>query len=153
MERHHVKQGIKDFGAGTLLVIGVVVVALVIGSGVWLFRVATADVKGKGDQIIQTKGNADYRIAAYDAFYDACGAIQAKEDQIALQQDLLDGLKPGDLDYTRLQTNVVALQSSRASLIRSYNADASKADTRAAFHASDLPYSIDPAQETTTCAR
>ena len=153
MERHHVKQEAKEFGKGTLLVVAVVVVAILIGSGVWLFRVATADVKGAGDQVIQTKGNAQYRIAAYDAFYDACGAIQAKEDQIALQEPLLEAAKPGTPDYQRLEANVVALKSSRASLIRAYNADASKADTRANFLASDLPYSIDTTQEHTTCAR
>lgn len=136
-----------------LLVIGgaVALIALVVGG--YALKYATADVRGKVAQNEAVKADPNYRIASYDAFYDACGAIQAKEDAIDAQLALQDAYEKGSPDFVRIETNLVALRAARASLIRAYNADASKADTRANFHASDLPYSIDPTQEHTTCAR
>lgn len=140
----------SDTKKTVLAIVAGLVALFVLSVGWWGFRVLTADVKGAGDQVVKTKGNADYRIAAYDKFYDLCGSVQAKEDQIGIQTDLL-ATSP-ESDAQRLRTNIAALKNSRASLIRTYNADASKAGTRGDFLASDLPYSLTVDGET-TCAR
>lgn len=136
---------IRDLSRGALVAIVAVVLLIALVAGIWVFRVATADVKGRGDQILKTEGNADYRIAAYDRFYDLCASIQALEDQIAVMS--ADTTLPAE----QRATNILALTNQRNSLIRQYNADARKADTRGNFRASDLPYEIDQTQEHTSC--
>lgn len=141
--------------AGVRVVLWVLVAVLVVGAisaGVWGFRVATANVRGQGNVALKTKGNADYRMAAYDHFYRLCGQIQATEDRIGLAQQQVK-LAPNVGRKRQLQANVLALQNVRVELIRQYNADASEGHTRGQFRASDLPYSINVNQEHTTCAR
>lgn len=139
--------GRSDRGVSTpVIVIGALVLLLALPVGVWGFRVLTADAKGEGDQRIQTRGDANYRIAAYDRFFDLCASIQALEDQLGVMR--ADKSLPPD----QRATNILALTNQRNTLIRQYNADAAKADTRGHFLSSDLPYSIDTSQETTSCA-
>ena len=127
-----------------------VVLIVAMPVAVWGIRVLTADIKGAGDQVIQTKGNADYRIAAYDSFYDRCAAIQAKEDSIRNLQ-LEREAATGDR-VTQIDQSITALRNTRAEQVRQYNADARKADTKAAFLASDLPYAIQITEETSCAA-
>lgn len=136
------RDGFRITGAA----VGAIIVVLLLVVGLWALTVAWAPWKGAGEQRKQIQGSADYRIAAYDRFYDLCGSIQALEDQLETMR--ADRSLPKD----QRATNVLALTNQRFSLIRQYNADASKADTRANFLASDLPFSIDPNQEHTTCA-
>lgn len=138
------KDGFKISGAALAAV--AVVFLLVIGF--WVFRVATADIKGEGDQKIATEGNAAYRIAAYDHFYNLCASVQSKEDQVA---NLLMEEPTTPDRKAQIVAAVTALRNIRASLVRQYNADARKADTQANFRASDLPFQIDPTQESTSC--
>lgn len=127
-----------------LLLVGVLVMALVGGAYLGI-RYLTADVRGAADQRERTVAAGDYRIAAYDAFYDQCAAVQALEDQIATAT--ANTTLPAD----QREQNIIALTNQRNSLIRQYNADARKTDTRGNFRASDLPYSLDTTQETTSC--
>lgn len=136
---------IRDLSRGALVAIVALLLIFALVIGVWVFRVKTADIKGAGDQVIQTKGDANYRIAAYDRFYDLCASIQALEDQLGVMADAT-GIPADQRD-----TNILALTNQRNTLIRQYNADARKTDTRGAFLASDLPFQIDPSQETTSC--
>lgn len=128
--------------AGGTAIVVMVILTLIAGGFGWV----TADFRGAKDAREQTIADGSYRIAAYEKFYDLCGDIKAIEQQIVNQEAMSAGL-PKD----QVAVNKLALNNQRASLIQEYNADARKADTKANFLASDLPYSIDPNQETTTC--
>lgn len=135
----------------TPLKAGVAVVLLIVALMAVVFGIkwATADVRGAGDARERVHADGGYRIAAYDKFYDDCAAIQALEDKLTTARD-----RPADETYSDAikGANVAALANQRAELVRAYNADARKADTKANFIASDLPAQIDPTQENTTCS-
>lgn len=135
---------------GGWIIVAVLFVGI-IGAGTWGFRVLTADAKGRGDQVIKTKGNADYRMAAYDHFADLCASVQAAEDKLALAKQQAEAIKDPE-KRQQADVNVFALASQRAELVRQYNADAAKQATIGQFKAADLPARIDPTQESTTCA-
>jgi hypothetical protein len=117
--------------------------------GFGLFSAGTAEVRGETGVRERTVADGNYRIAAYDRFFDLCAAVQAKEDAItALEAQQADAT---GTSKARITDNLLALTTSRASLIRKYNADAAKEGTRGQFRASSLPYTLDPNRET-TCA-
>lgn len=132
-----------------LAIVGAIVAVLLLPLTFWVVRVAFADQIGAGNQKLKTRADANYRISQYDHFYDLCGDVQAAEDRLDTARQML-AASPAD---ERFQANVAATTNQRLSLVRTYNADASKTDTAAHFRASDLPFSIDPTQEHTTCAR
>lgn len=118
----------------------VIVVTVVV---IWSLQWLTADVRGELDQREQTRADGTYRIAAYERFYDKCASVQALEDQI-------DNTEADEsLPENQKATNLLALRNQRNALIREYNADARKEDTRGNFLASDLPYELNPDEETT----
>lgn len=127
----------------TLMYVTLAVVAILavtaIGFGI---RWVIAPMRGATEAREHTVGDGAYRLAHYDEFYDKCSAVQALEDQIATARS--DRSLPKD----QRATNVMALTNQRASLIRAYNADARKEDTAGAFRADDLPYQLDPNEET-----
>ncbi|MEK7620795.1 MAG: hypothetical protein AAB395_00385 [Patescibacteria group bacterium] len=155
--RDVINEGAKASGVFIASVIAIFLVAILIASmqifGWGFFQRSTADFRGKTGQIEQTKANPDYRIAAYDHFYDLCGSIQAEEDQIGnIQKRPASGTTAGGFTQQQKDSILLAHQNSRAELIRQYNADARKADTLAHFRASDLPYQIEIDNEETTCS-
>lgn len=141
----------KKTGSYVGIFVGSLVVLLLLVAGVWAFKYFTADIRGAVDQREQTIANGQYRIAAYESFYDKCASIQAKEDQIKQTEarKVSKGGSNSGFTGTQKEAILLALENSRAELIRSYNADARKADTRANFLASDLPYQIQIDSETT----
>lgn len=122
--------------------------AAVYGGG--LMQRMTADFRGETGQIEQTQADADYRISAYDQFYDKCAGIQTLESKIS---NLSDELEETDDEQRKsvLNTSITASKNKRAELINDYNADARKEATRGQFKASDLPYEIDINEEGTAC--
>lgn len=138
------KQAIKDFGAGTLLVIGVVVVALVIGVGLWVFRVATSDIKGRGDAEV-TKNSALNRVGAQERFEDLYQEVQSADQRIDVAAAAYDA-DPSTVN----QTNLTGIQSYCLDVIGDYNAEARKFSA-AEFRAADLPESIDTTSLATDC--
>lgn len=145
-----VKRGI--FG-GVGVVGGIaIVIAVVFGLsllGVWLnaqFSILTAETRGETGVREKTVADPNYRIEAYEEFYDRCAEIQTYEEQIE-NMEAQKGLLPKD----QYAANVLALENQRSTAIEQYNADSRKAGTLAQFKASDLPYEIDPSQEDTTC--
>lgn len=134
--------------------LGAVVIAIpvlaVYGAGWW--KQITADFRGDTDVVEQISADADYRIAAYEWFFDQCAAVQTKEAELAAAQAELE--TEGISDYRRQQvnTNITAITAARAELINEYNAEAQKADTAANFLASELPYELNLNDEETTCA-
>ena len=125
---------------GIFAVVGLFLLAAALNLGGLALNAELAPWIGEKKQVIKTN-DVNYRIPAYDHFFNLCASIQAREDQIDNMQ-LLD-----DNDPTK-STNIVGLQNLRQSDIRQYNADATKEGTLGQFRASNLPYYIDPAAYT-----
>lgn len=152
------KQFLKDASTATMVAIvaGVLAIAvfLVVGLvgvyGYGWFTDHTANRQGETQKKHLIEGNGQYRIAAYDHFYDLCATIQTDETQIKQFKHVLATTN----DPVTKDTNEANLNASvikRSSDINDYNADARKSATEGQFRASDLPFRIDPNQENTTC--
>lgn len=128
----------------------VVVAFLIAVYGFGFLQRETADFRGETGQIEQTKANSNYRIAAYDQFYDKCASVQSIESKIQNMEEELDGTEETQRK-TVLKTSITASKNKRAELINSYNADARKESTRGQFKASDLPYELNENEEATLC--
>lgn len=125
-----------------LLVLVSFVLLLLIPLGVWGFRVATAEWRGRGDAHIQLN-SAEFRIAAYDHFHDLCASIQGNEGQIdALQAQLQDAESERSRDLIR--ASLAGVIGGRKQAIARYNEDANKEYTVGQFRDSDLPYHLEP---------
>lgn len=154
--REYAKEGAKASGLAILAGVAAFVIILIFATmaifGWGFFQRGTADFRGKTAQTERVKADPDYRIAAYDHFFDLCGSIQSKEDQIRNTEarPTTEGSNSG-FTASQKEAILLALRNSRAELIREYNADAGKADTKANFLSSDLPYTIDINGEDTTC--
>lgn len=120
--------------------------------GVHIWRRETADTRGTTDQIEQISGDADYRIQAYEEFYDRCWAVVELEAQIVIAEEVKNAAAEGSWEAQEAAMNLQALQNQRIDLITSYNADAAKADTAANFLASDLPAALNLEGETSCAA-
>jgi len=131
---------------GVATLIGALMLIAVYGFG--QFQRITADFRGETSQIEKTQANANYRIAAYDHFYDRCAGVQSLESKI---KNMKTELEAADSDQrkTVLNTSITASKNKRAELINSYNADARKEGTRGQFKASDLPYELNEKKEET----
>lgn len=136
--RDETKAGLGGVG----LVLGALLLVFALVAGGFAIKWVTADIRGKGEARELTKANGALRISAYNHFYDLCGAVQAKEDQIKIFQS--DTSEQG-------QVNLRAIEAKRAELIRTYNADASKSYTIGQFKSSHLPYHLDPTEMSTSC--
>jgi hypothetical protein len=140
--------------AAVLGIIAAMIVGLVIASmavfGYGIFVDHTADRSGRTQVKKDTIGNGSYRIAQYDAFYDECATIQTDEQTIHNITTALTTTTDQNYKIT-LNASLLANENKRAADINSYNGDARKADTKGHFRSSDLPYQIDPNQESTSC--
>lgn len=132
------------------LVAVVALVAILVGGvyGLGWFKKGTADFRGGVSQTESVHASGAYRIAAYDRFFDLCGAIKAKERQIASMTAELNDPATTPERAMILRPSITGLSNVRDEQIEQYNADASKTDTRANFLASTLPYAINPEGET-----
>lgn len=127
----------RVFLIGFLSVIGV----LLLISAVLGIKYLTAEPRGRADQREKTVANGNYRIASYDAFFDKCNEIVAKE---AIIKSFEDQVKQATTAKEKKDAiiNLNAMKNTRIELVQSYNADAQKAGTRALFRSDDLPYQI-----------
>ena len=117
--------------------------------GFGLFQRGTADFRGETDVIEQTRANADFRIAAYNQFFDLCTSIQGTEGRIAA---LNTELETADEDRaSQIRATLTALNGQRFESIARYNNDAAKDYTVGQFRDSALPYQLDPEEEKTVC--
>lgn len=130
----------------SLLAVAVIFLVAVYGFG--FLQRGTADFRGETGQIEQTEADSDYRIAAYDEFYDSCASVKSIESKIKNVEEEVKDAKDSERRAT-LGTSIMALKNKRAELIESYNADARKEATRGQFKSSDLPYELDIEEETT----
>jgi len=133
-----------------LSLIGSIVILLAIIYGGGLLQRMTADFRGETSQIEQTEADSDYRISAYDQFYDKCASVQSIESKIRNLEEELENTDDKQRQSI-LKTSVTASKNKRAEMIQSYNADARKEDTRGKFKASDLRYELNENEEETIC--
>lgn len=140
-------------GKTALWIVGICVftVALWIGiaASIWGLRVATAGIYGRGEARIQIQ-SADYRIPAYNHFFDLCAAIQGHEAGVEAARAQLEAVSEEDRD--RILANIAGLETQRVRSIAQYNADAEKDYTIGQFRDSDLPYQLDK-ESKTKCTR
>ena len=120
--------------AGLAVVIVLLIGAIYLTGGI---KQLTAPFRGETQEKELTEADGNYRIAAYEEFYDLNAQIEAKEIEICAMKSNTS------LPVDQRETNVLALTNKRTELVAEYNADASKTDTRAKFKASDLPYTIE----------
>lgn len=140
-----------------LAAIAALIVVLLVASmavfGYGWFERGTANFRGKTGEINQVN-SGNYRIAAYDSFYNQCAGIQTDEQRVKNTMDELAATTDTDRK-AQLQANLDAQRNQLATDINQYNADARKHDTKGNFRSSDLPYqidpNIDPTKETTSC--
>lgn len=130
----------------------VIVVLILLGPGLWALGVWTAPWYGEGEARRQIQGDADFRIAAYDHFFDLCASAQADGDRIVnLEAELADPATTASR-AAQVRASLTAIRNQRDATVRTYNADASQDYTVGQFRDSDLPFPLTiPTEGTLTC--
>lgn len=150
----NLREGARISGLTLAGGIAALVVLLILASmaifGWGFLAQATADFRGETSKKEQVEASGQYRIAAYDSFFNLCASVQAQEDAIANQ--LAERETAAPTRQAQIDANVTASRNVRASLIRQYNADAAKSYTAGQFRDSNLPYQLDTNTEETSCA-
>lgn len=134
-------------GGGVLLAIGSLVTLILI---VGLIMLSTAYFRGTVESNERIKGDGDFRIAAYEEFFNLCQSAQTHQQTLEQNQNLLDSASSEE-DKQTYQQNVAASQVQLNSTVNEYNAKAASDFTRGQFRDSDLPYKLN-AEEEITCA-
>lgn len=144
----------KLAGGALLALVAAFVIAAVVASmaifGWGMFQRSTADFRGQTDAIERVQADGDFRIQAYDRFFELCSAVQADEGRIANMESELAQEDLSDKRRGELRIALTAVRNARAEKIATYNADARREFTVGQFRSNDLPFEIDP-EEKTTC--
>jgi len=114
-----------------------VVLALILGAGIWLLAVATSDVKGQGDAEI-IKNEAYNRIRAQEGFWVRYEGIKTADKNLTLTAEQLKR----DPDNQKLEVELMGQKMICNDLIGQYNAAAQKFRD-AEFRDAQLPHQID----------
>lgn len=130
--------------------VGIPLALVVLTVGAFAVRWVTADIRGQADAREQTLGDGDFRLAAYDHFFDLCASVQSHEGRLASLQEELDG-DPSASRVEQVEASMTAVRSQRREAINSYNADAAKDYTAGQFRDADLPYELSINAEETRC--
>lgn len=152
------RQFFKDASTATVVAIVASVLAVVVFITVGLvgvygegwFTDHTANRQGETQKKHLVEGNGQYRIAAYDHFFDLCTQVQSSEASIQNAEAELK-TTTDQQRQTVLNASITALRNSRAQLIFQYNNDSEKSYTEGQFKSSQLPYRLDTTQENTQC--
>lgn len=122
--------------------------------GNWAYRYYTAPIEG-AVQMQENTNTGNFRLQAYQSFYDRCGIIQSYEDSLVnLQASLQDYLSDPEVDrdmVNRLRTQVNGVENQRAREIRRYNQEARQEHSVGQFRSNDLPYQLSVTNYNTTC--
>jgi len=144
-------QIIRGIGAGVAAIIGLILIGLAVFWTGYALEWWLAEPKGRLEARKEIQ-SGDFRIAAYDHFFNLCSAVQADEGRISALSEELALVEPGSRRETQVQASLTAVRSSRIEKIQRYNADAARDYTVGQFRDSDLPYRLNPNQENTSCA-
>lgn len=138
---------ISGVGKVVGLILLIVFVVGGISAGVWAFRVATAPIVGAGNQRIEVN-DADYRIEAYDRFFNLCSQVAADKQRISSLEQELEVADPDSDRREQIFASMTAIRNGIAENVEQYNVDAAKEGTRGQFRASELPYRLNAEGET-----
>lgn len=129
--------------AGAVLLVGLVLIGITFAFTAAIFglRVATAGLVGRGEAHIQIQ-SAEFRIEAYQYFFNQCASIQGLEGQIDELTVQLEQLEPGTRAYNYTLSSLTGVKGLRHAAIAKYNQDALKDYTEGQFRDNDLPYQI-----------
>lgn len=127
-----------------LIAIAAVLFVSLVSVGVWGFRVATSDIKGKGDAIIN-KNNGVNRVIKQEMFEQMYAGIKADDDKI---QTSLDAYRRNKSYTNEVNLNGVIQHCQQA--VQDYNAEARKYSSED-FRAVDLPAQISDFDAATDC--
>lgn len=105
-------------------------------------RVATAGIVGRGEARIQIQ-SANFRIEAYQSFFDLCASIQAAEDRMDETHRQLGLLEAESDPWFRKQEEMAAQSATRQRGLRDYNVDANRSWTQGQFRDEDLAFQLD----------
>lgn len=139
---------------GAIALVVIVALSAMAIFGVGLFQRETANFRGETAEREKVLADPNYRIANYTRFFDLCASVQNKEATIrALEAELNDPANPPSAARkAQINATITANRAQREAAINQYNASAAQEDTRANFHASNLPYRLDAKTQETTCA-
>lgn len=141
------RETIKWTTRGWVVVVVAVALSLVLGAGVWALKVATSDVKGRGDAEV-IKNEARNRIRAQEGFEKLFADIQAADRNLTVTAEALRA-KPGSSDL-KLETELIGQKHHCAGLVADYDAKA-RQFSQQDFRSADLPVKIDLTDGTTDC--
>lgn len=131
--------------AGTRLggwIIVAIIFAVIVGGGLWMFKVAVSDTKGRGDATI-IKNSAPNRIAAQEAYVSALNEVERADKN-------LDVLAASKGDSPAAKTRYVGAVSYCQSVVADYNKLGEKYRS-ADFRPEGYPLTIDEADPATDC--
>lgn len=130
---------------GTFIVIAVALLVGLIGAGTWALKVATSDIKGRGDSVVKIN-EADNRLFQQGDFNRRFqGILTADKNVDAAYQ----AQKANPEDRT-LQVNYTGAVQHCNDLVGQYNSKAREIIAEK-FRDEDLPYEIDSADPKTDC--
>ncbi len=131
----------KWITVGIVSLLGAIILWIVIASAIWGFGVATADIFGRGEAHKKIH-SANFRMEAYDKFFNEYASIKGLEGQIDELTSQLNLLEPGTREYNLTLSSLTGTKGLRHTAIQKYNADAQKNWTEGQFRDRDLPYQI-----------
>lgn len=125
----------KLIGISVGVLIGLIVlsVAMMYVSGT--ISILTAPFRGHVATVEETTANPNFRISAYNSFFDKCASVVAMEQRINLLES-----KPNLTD--KEQTELRGMKGIHADLVSRYNNDVRKDYTVGQMRDSDLPYQL-----------
>jgi len=152
----------KDIFAG-FGILGAIVIAFIalIALGLGLFVLNQEVLRFKAPIIgeterIETVNSGEFRIRAYNQFFDICESVQNAEGRIDIADDVLQNADPSDRFYSTYVLNLAGAKQSRVNAVNDYNSNSRKDWTEAIFKDSDLPWGIsidyEPHGRKTICA-
>ena len=131
----------KTTKLAVLSVVGSLAVLLLVASAIWGFGVVTAPIFGSGEAYKEIQ-SSDFRIQAYQTFFNQCASIQGLEGQIDELVVALGYYERGSREYNITVTSIAGVKGARHQAIAKYNQDALKNWTEGQFRDNNLPYQI-----------
>ena len=129
--------------------VGIFLLVVVVGIAIWVigfgFSWGTAPAVGLLEARVEIN-SGDFRIKAYDHFFDLHAGVLTLEGQIDSARETMKVFAQGSKEFNVYAINITGMQGQRLSLINKYNADASKSWTSGQFRAESLPYQIQATQ-------
>lgn len=132
-------------------VVGAVLCLLLLIGAVWGLQWATAPFRGAKDARETIQADGDFRIQAYNTFFDRCASVQTAESRITSLEEELE-TDPPQSRVTQIQSSLSAIRSQRANTINIYNSEAERDWTVGQFRDEGLPHQLDINDEETECS-